>query len=291
MQSGYKIFPVISASEDTHYTDHLTEGLYVASSYAGSVMSPYTKLSSIPVPYVPETMAERAADWGGYRIVKDWGGKAPFSVEQYITWLSAWGPTWAATWDYPCGDDLGRNDPDVVRARQDETTLMAWHFWHYYKSCSWTWVPTVQGWEIADYQRHAQDLLPLIVKMRDFYQQRDGDQHAFRVGIGSLVKRKPAAIKAIIDAVASILPDDVEFHAWGLSKKAITSGLGFQRVRSSDTSSFNGRFGSDLEQFKGGEPQRKVVFQTQLPKYQEAVYATVEQPKQYRTLFDCEDVC
>lgn len=286
---GYETFyPMISCSEDTcGYIDHLTSGLYVASSYAGSVMNQHTVLTSIPEPHVPAAMVERAGDWGGYRVVKDWSGKAPFTPEHYVTWLRAWGPNWAATWDYPCGDELAAHNPQVVQDRQDESTLRAWYFWHHYKAEKWAWTPSVQGWTVADYQRHAQDLYSLIIKMRDYYQRRDGDANAERVGIGSLVRRKPQVVKTIIDAVADVLPEDVSFHAWGMNKKMLSSPLGFRRVRSSDTGSYNGRFGRDIEAFKATkDPQRKVVFRDRLPKYQEEMHRNAQQPKQYRSLFD-----
>lgn len=284
-----QFYPVISCSEDTcGYIDHLTSGLFVASSFAGSVMNSYTTIKVIPTPHVPANMTAIAADWGGYRIVKDWQGIPPFTPEQYIEWLETFEPQWAATWDYPCGDEFAQQDSKVVEKRQDKSTLMAWYFWTHYQDRAWTWTPTVQGVTVEDYQRHAQDLYPLIRKMAAFYRERDGEHTMFRVGIGSLVRRNAPATKAIFDAVAAILPEDVMFHGWGIKKSVLNSSFTFKRLRSSDSAAYNNRFGTDLEQYKGlKKPQRQTVFEDVLPAYQEAIYAATAQPyKQEKTLFD-----
>lgn len=279
-------YPVISSGEDTcKYIENLTTGLFVASSFAGSVLSPHTRIESIPLPRVPLQMTIRAADWGGYRVVRDWQGKPPFSPEQYVSWLSQWQPEWAAAWDYPCGDTSAAESLQVVRSRQDETTLMAWYFWHHYKHVQWCWTVTIQGYTTEDYQRHAEELMPLIMKMREYYHEN----RAFRVGIGSLVGRKPTNVKNIIDAVARVLPANIGFHAWGLKKKVLESPLGFPRVKSSDTGAYGQRFGGNIEEYKQrSEPQREIVFHEKLPTYTQSIYRTTSLPKQYRSLFETE---
>lgn len=295
-----EVYPVISCGEDRHYIDHLERGLFVASSYAGSVLTSYTTIQTIPLPRIPAKMTMKGADWGGYRVIKDWGGTAPYTPEQYITWLNAWQPQWAATWDYPCGDILqemaATPHPDAaqqqmweqrIECRQNESTLMAWYFWHHYREVSWSWTPSVQGASIEDYRRHAQDLYPLIKRMLAYYISRDGEQHTFRVGVGSLVKRKAKMVRAILSAIAEELPF-AEFHAWGLNYSMVndTEALPAQ-VRSGDTSSYNGRFGRSIEQDKGrSEPQRKVVFQEKLPAYLNKIERALASPKQYASLFD-----
>jgi len=282
----YRQYPTISAGEDCQYITQLERGLFAASSYAGSVINPYVTLSEIPAPNIPEGMTDRAADWGGYRVIKDWQGKAPFTREQYVAWLYKFLPGFAATWDYPCGDEAGQTNPLVVQDRQDNTTLMSWYFWHHYKQVPWSWVPTVQGWTIEDYQRHAEDLYPLLKKMHAYYQRRDGEQSTFRVGIGSLVKRKPRTVRQIIEAVAAILPFD--FHCWGMNYSMLKSNEPLHpQVVSGDTSSYNKRFGRNLEQDKANpEPQRKIVFQDRLPEYLKKIDRELAAPKQYIGLFD-----
>lgn len=278
-------YPVISCGEDTQYIEGLQRGLFAASSYAGSVINPYVKLERIPEPTIPKSMTAIIADWGGYRVVKDWAGKAPFTPEQYMQWLHAVRPMWAATWDYPCGDELGRTDPKVVQQRQDKSTMMAWFFWVHYQDCPWTWTPTVQGWVLEDYQRHAQDLYPLVKRMQAHY----GPGGPFCVGIGSLVKRNAKQVRAIVDVVAEVLTD-VDFHIWGGWKLSVVDSPVplHKRVRSGDSSAFNGRFGSDLERDKGrSEPQRKVVFQENLPEYAMKMQEALSGPKYYGgSLFD-----
>lgn len=273
-------YPAISAGEDCEYISDLERGLCVASSYAGSVMNKYCILTSIPVPKLPVSICDRAGDWGGYRVVKDWEGKAPFTQQQYVDWLSSWEPCWAATWDYPCSDEKASSSPTVVQTRQDETTLMAWYFWHHYKNVPWCWVPTVQGWTVGDYRRHAQDLYPLVKKMQAYY----GQSSAFRVGIGSLVGRRDAAVKAIANTVAEELPGTL-FHVWGAWKlKHFKSPIAWhEQVVSTDSGAFNGRFGKGLEM---SGIQRQVVFQERLPKYQQATVRAGATPKQHKSLFD-----
>lgn len=277
-------YPTVAYSEWGKYTQKLERCMVVASSCAGSVLNQHTSLHTIPVPPIPETVVDRAADWGGYRVMNDWNGKAPYTIEHYMQWLHGVHPRWAATWDYPCGGKKSLSS-DEVRAQQDETTLMAWTFWHRYRDVPWCWVPTIQGRTVEDYQRHAEDLSPLIRRMKVHYHARTDT--AFRVGIGSLVGRKPKAIKAIVDGVAAHLPSALGYHAWGVKLSVLASPFGFESIMSCDSGAFNGRFGEGLEEFKRREePQRQIVFEEKLPAYQASITRTVSQEKQYHTLFE-----
>jgi hypothetical protein len=280
------LIPVISCSEDCQYIANLERGLFVASSYAGSVMSPYTTLSAIPEPKIPETMQQRYCDWGGFRIMTAWNGNVPFTEEQYITWCRAIKPLWAATWDYPCNDSSISHK--VVMSRQNETTLSAWFFWVHHSDEAFCWVPTVQGRDIEDYRWHARCLRPLIEQMQSFYREHNGEDNAFCVGIGSLVRRKAKIVKAIIETVAMELPG-VKFHAWGVPYKVLKDPEAPlpDEVTSTDTSSYNGRIGKGIEKSKNsGMPQRQYTFEKAWPAYEEKVNRVASLPKQNGTLFD-----
>src|SRR5258708_4120516 len=206
-------YPTISRGEAGKYLDgSTTRVLLTASSYAADEVKKYGIVrKKITTPTLPESITDRAADCGGFVATFKWGGIYPYTAMQYVEWLHAWHPQWAATMDYCCEDEITTDQPGIVRARQDATTGMTYHFWHTYRDVSWVWVPTIQGWAIDDYVRHAQELKPLIDEMHVYY----GAESAFRVGIGTLCHRASVEmIRAVVLAVVAVL-GEVDIHLWG----------------------------------------------------------------------------
>ena len=87
-------------------------------------------IGDIPVPAIPASVQEVAADCGGFVATKKWGNYRYTSL-QYIKWLYRLGNklSWAAMMDYCCEDEITSGQPGIVKARQDATTGMAYHFW------------------------------------------------------------------------------------------------------------------------------------------------------------------
>lgn len=215
---------------------------------------------------LPSHVAHRAADCGGYVATLKWGDYR-YSPEQYVQWLRTFNPAWAATMDYCCEEEIAET-AGVVRERQQRTTEMAWRFWQIYRDCGWCWVPTVQGWHVEDYERHADDLSPLIEEMRLHY----GSPSPWRVGIGTLCKRANVKmIHSVVNAVRWILPG-VPLHLWGVKGAAVTNKMPPQVV-SSDSAAWNGLFGKGHEEQRAsGLSQREFSIKVNLPDYIDRFY-------------------
>lgn len=78
-------------------------------------------------PRLPGAITVRAADSGGFAAMMRWGGSYPYTARQYVRWLMAWQPQWAAMMDLGWfGPGMhGTPDPKLVKARQEWTTAMA----------------------------------------------------------------------------------------------------------------------------------------------------------------------
>lgn len=201
-------------------------------------------LPKFRVPKLPPHVSKLAADCGGFVATFKWGGYR-YDAAEYVAWLNSWSrqPQWAATMDYCCEDEITAGKPGIVRERQSKTTEMAWHFWNKYRACGWNWTPTVQGWNTADYERHAAELAPLIAEMKAHYGS------GFRVGIGTLCRRASVQqIREVVRAVGDVLPG-VNFHLWGVKLGAIQSGLPVS-VASVDSAAWHGHFGRDMRAWK-----------------------------------------
>lgn len=229
-------------------------------------------------PNLPAHITETAADCGGFVATLKWGGYR-YSPAQYSEWLHTFNPQWAATMDYCCEPEVAEN-AGIVAARQARTTGMAYRFWADYRDAPWCWVPTVQGWAIADYARHAQALAPLVAEMQAHY----GAVSAFRVGIGTLCRRaSPAMIRAVVQVVANELPG-VPLHLWGV-KLALFKGRTalHPAIASVDSAAWNGLFGKGIEDARRlyalGQTQRQVVY-GRLPGYIERIETALAEPKQ-----------
>jgi hypothetical protein len=230
-------------------------------------------------PNLPEHITERAADCGGFVATFKWGDYK-YTPEQYVDWLGTFAPSWAATMDYCCEPEVLDNE-GIVQERQERTTAMAYHFWEQYKSAPWAWVPTIQGWDVADYQRHAHELAPLVAEMQAHY----GPSSAFRVGIGTLCRRaSPAMIRRVVSAVADELPG-VGLHLWGVKLTLFQSPIAVPgSVVSVDSAAWNNLFGRGLitarQHYRQGMTQREYTYLVALPQYLAKVQTALESPKQ-----------
>lgn len=277
-------YPTVSRKELAgSYLMHDTVML-VASSFASDEVRKYGKVrKSLPVPILPDFVTHRAADCGGFVATFKWGGIYPYTPEQYVEWLYSWHPQWAATMDFCCEDEITGGKSGIVRERQHKTTDMACYFWQHYKAVPWVWVPTIQGWTVEDYKRHATEMKPLVQEMQAYY----GKESAFRVGIGTLCRRASAQlIREVVFAVTAILDADV--HLWGIKKGFFRSKIAVpRRVRSFDSAAFNAMFGEGREEWKrltfNGKPlyrQTEWVLQVALPRYidgLEEAFSTIKQ--------------
>lgn len=215
-----------------------------------------------------------AIDCGGFVATMRWGDYR-YTAAEYVEFCRGVRPRWAATMDYCCEPEVA--DGGLVLGRQDRTTEMAWRFWLTWRDEPWAWVPTVQGWEVADYARHARDLQPLVRAMAAHY----GDDSAWRVGIGTLCRRaSEGMIRDVVAAVREQLPG-VPLHLWGVKLGLLKSAGGPPPgVVSVDSAAWNGMFGRDLELRRGSElTQREYAYQVALPAYRAKVAAALAQPR------------
>jgi hypothetical protein len=241
------------------------------------VMLPASSWSpSLKPPKLPAHVQQRAADCGGFVATFRWGDYR-YTPDQYVAWLDAWRPQWAATMDYCCEPELAEGG-NLVRDRQERTTAMAELFWHEFRDAPWAWTPTVQGWEVEDYRRHARELRPLVENMRRVY----GDE--FRVGVGTLCRRASVLmIHQVVRAVAEELPG-VGLHLWGVKLGALQSRMGLpDQVVSVDSAAWNYDSGSRKHKSKRHElglSQRVYCWREMLPRYRAKVEAALAAPKQ-----------
>jgi hypothetical protein len=247
-----------------------------ASSYARGGLKP---------PRLPSSFTNRAADCGGFVATFRWGGQYRYTPEQYVTWLHTWNPQWGATMDFCCEDEITGGKPGIVRERQQKTSDMAHLFWFRYRDVQWAWVPTIQGWEIDDYRRHAQEMKPLIDEMHTFY----GADSFFRVGIGTLCRRASSEmIRQVALAVAQEL-GDVPLHLWGIKLGAMKSPLALpEQVASVDSAAFwfhDGGWQVAREKMHvwaqaTGKTHRHYLYEVALPSYQAKIDEALSVPKQ-----------
>lgn len=203
-----------------------------------------------------------AVDCGGFVATFRWGDYR-YTPAEYVDFCRGVRPRWAATMDYCCEPEITAEQSGLVLSRQDRTTEQAWRFWLTYRDEPWVWVPTVQGWSVDDYRRHARDLQPLVRAMRDHY----GAESAFRVGIGTLCRRASVGlIRDVVQAVREQLPD-VGLHLWGVKLTLLKQGTP-PSVVSFDTAAWNGMFGQDLRQRQESKlTQREYAYLEALPSY------------------------
>src|SRR4029077_10844037 len=256
---------------------------------------------------LPPHITDKAADCGGFKVMKKYQGIYPFSLEDYWTWLDACQPRWAAMWDYCCmATETGASlSPDQVQQNQRNTTDKAWEIWRTYRDTPWAWVPTIQGYTVQQYAQHARQMAPLIHEMWAYYQIwgyyeqfLDSTQEpptmrryrAFRVGIGSLVGRDhPIFVRQVVLAIQDILGSFLPLHLWGVKLRYLKSGQQMKGVVSYDSGAFNKRFGKNLEVQKEEqeelmETQAQHLWRKLQPEYADKVAPTLLLPT-YQPLF------
>jgi|SRR5579872_1912309 len=277
-------YPTISRGELGKYCT-VPRMLLVASSFAAEEVRKYGRVrGAVAVPVLPPCAVDVAADCGGFVATFRWGDYR-YTAEQYVAWLSAWKPSWAAMMDYCCEDEITTGQPGIVRERQDKTTAMAHLFWERWHDAPWVWVPTIQGWTVADYERHAVEMRPLIDIMRAHY----GPDSAFRVGVGTLCHRASVEmIRAVVRSVHDIL--DNPLHLWGVKLSILKSPIPLpQSVISVDSAAWNGLWGNGRNLWKEtGMTQRQWRFETALPRYEGKLRRALALPKQYTPLWESE---
>lgn len=239
---------------------------------------------------IPDCITRRAADSGGFVATFKWGDYR-YTPDQYIDWLDTWLPNWAATMDYCCEDEITSGNHGVVRERQQKTTGMAYRFWDDYKDRPYALVPTVQGWTVQDYVRHANELKPLILEMQSFYAGQGNNE--FRVGIGTLCRRTSIRqVIAIVMAVAGVLPEVQCFHLWGVKTTLWKAPIAFPFNVSSDSASWNmkayytqrepewKRWVNEQALLGNTESNRSHRYKILIPQTQREIDKAMSQPKQ-----------
>jgi len=240
-------------------------------------------------PKLPPHVKHVAADSGGFVATFKWGDYR-YTHEQYVKWLETFDPQWAATMDYCCENEITSGNAGIVRDRQKRTTELANLFWDKYRHVPWAWVPTVQGWEVEDYIRHAYELKPLINQMvTDLHPQ-------FRVGIGTLCHRASAdMVRHVTQAVAEVLPN-IPLHLWGVKLSVLQSRYELPQVISVDSAAWDqaGMWRDGLrtleDQRARGMTQKEYAHKVALPRYLNKVSTALASPKQsvdrQRTLWE-----
>ena len=277
-QSRLEFYATIDAGRVREYMPDVPV-LLPASSWARFI----DRKGRIRVPRLPGHVRVKAADSGGFVATFRNGGRYTYSPAQYVEWLSAWGPSWAATMDLCCEDEITGDRPGIVRERQEETTRLARHFWEEYRGVPWPWVPTVQGWQVDDYRRHAAELAPLLGEMRRHY----GESSPWRVGVGTLCRRADVGmIRRVVRAVSEELPG-YRFHLWGVKLALLQSPVPLPaQVASVDSASWTWPPGDGGNRRKGADYRDKGVsrarfeYQVLLPRYLSRVEAALSVPKQ-----------
>lgn len=231
-------------------------------------------------PSIPAQITDTGADCGGFVASRVWGDYR-YTLEQYAAWLHTWIPGWAATMDYCCEPELEQ----VTRERQERTTANAIEAWTRYKSASWAWVSTIQGWTPGDYRHHANVLKPLLLEMQRYY----ADNPAWRVGIGTLCHRNDVtAVQAIVNAVRDVLPG-IPLHLWGIKLDALRS-IDLRQVVSSDSAVWHGAMyaGDEIAEkaASAGMSRRAYRVKVNLPAYTEKVQQAVDESRRVHAAQD-----
>jgi hypothetical protein len=249
-------------------------------------------------PSLPAHITEKAADCGGFVATIVWGGSYRFSWRQYVAWLSAWQPRWAATMDLCCiADAKTAAHPGAaeVQRRQDFTTEMAYRFWECARDVPWSWVPTIQGHSLVEYERHARDLCPLVREMYTYYadtgstdEEQEVRPSPFRVGIGSLACRgNPKWVHAVIATVQAIIGRDIPLLLWGAAKLRLArSALQLPEEVSLDSAAWNQLFAHEHEA-RRRSPYSEAEYSWKIshPRYMLALQSAFATAKQGRLSF------
>ncbi len=256
----------------THMRDHLWAGrpgvpvMVVASNYLSST----GKLRVRPVPVQCRPLF---ADCGGFYFAAK-GKDYPFTTAEYITWLEAMQPDYAACMDYPCEAEIAPDDLAIAH-RQARCIEHAKVLLRY--QGGWEWLPVLQGRTVEQYLRHAA-MYQAAGLVRPY------------MGIGSLCRRtKIADITAIVVALSAALPG-TRFHLFGVKMQIFKQrDLLPAAVASADSGAWNGMFGPEgrgrWKEAQGrGLTQAEYEIHEALPRYQGRITRALTMPKQ-GTLF------
>ena len=217
---------------------------------------------------VPPQCRPVFADCGGFYWAKK-GVDYPYSYADYIAWLGAMRPDYAATWDYPCEAEVASDDAAVL-SRQRRTIEHARALLSI--EGSWEWVPVVQGRTLDQYLAHAA-------------MYRDAGLVRPYMGIGSLCRRtRVAEIIGIVRAISAVLPG-TRFHLFGVKSQIFRQREALPAsVESADSGAWNGMFGKGRDKWK--HAQTRGLSQSQyevweaLPRYRTSVEAALGGVKQ-----------
>lgn len=233
--------------------------------YLLSASSSYARAGRLALPV--STKQIHALDCGGYVAARKWK-RYPFSIPQYLAWVAQFPALeWFAAFDYCCEPAIATDDYAIC-LRQENTTRALEQFISALDD--WRWcipaaalIPTVQGWHVQDYERHAIELKPMIDALKH--------QPHFRVGIGTLcIRASDDMISDVVSAVSAILPD-VKFHLWGVKLSALRK-IDLSRIASSDSAAWDlgglpaGKKMNDKRRAMG-KTQSAYRFENALPEY------------------------
>lgn len=165
-------------------------------------------------------------------------GRYHWSVEGYVA-LAARGPwRWWSQMDACCEPEVARSR-SRVRMRQAETLrLLAQCRRAAEQLGASPPVPVLQGWSVADYVWHAEQLM------------LNGEQ---LVGVGSMCRRRltgPDSISEVVAALDGVLPEGVGLHLFGVKSGALRLVGGLQRVVSVDSMAWD--FSARMEAMRRG---------------------------------------
>ena len=184
-------------------------------------------------------------DCGSFTLHQRFGG-FPFSWGQYMDWVGKINPKWFALWDKP-GDPMATQKLIEKHGKSNG-------------------IPTCQGDKPSDYRAHAKDLRGYKL-----------------IAVGNMV-RDDINYKAIIDAILTELPD-VKLHLWGFGLNRLKKIIPLNnQVESVDSSSWNGRWGKGILEYKEGRKQgytqREYAIKFMLPRYQDKINKWNNKPRQ-----------
>lgn len=218
---------------------------------------------------LPPAFRPVAADSGGFVFASKYG-EYPFTPAQYVTWLEAMQPDWAACMDYPVEVEIAPYEAQV-RERQEKAIAHAHTLLNMQRP--WKWVPVLQGRSLDHYLWHLE-------------RYREEGLLQPSMAIGSLCRRTSIAdIAAVVQALTNAAPPMTRFHLFGVKLLLFKQANKIpDSVVSADTAAWNGMFGAGRTKWKDAQRQRGISqreFESeQLYVYKAKVDAALAGPKQ-----------
>ena len=143
----------------------------------------------------------------------------PWSTSDYVRLAKSHPWAWWAAMDYCC-------EPEVARDRAEVRARIASTVRHHGECCACADdlgvaapLPVLQGWFPDDYERCVDQL----------------DVDAPLIGVGSVCRREPAAIEAIVNRLDAVLPSSTRLHLFGVKGSSVAALRGHRRVASVDS--------------------------------------------------------